>query len=519
VQSTVHPDICRQAATWTAAKGVDLLDAPVSGGVPAALGGLLTTFVGGEHALFDRVRPVLAEFCGQIFHMGPLGAGQITKLTNNSLSLLNTIAAIEALETAAAHGLDPERVRAAVLEGTGMSRALAGTNEHGFGTAWEQRKDLLSRSRGSRVAQKDLSLEVRLAEEAGVSGRLTAAGLAALTGERPTRPRSGSRRSTQPPIVTTATPLVTGSTRTTMSETTHRILDSDTHVIEKRDTWTSRLPKEWGDQVMHMVYDEGEQREVWKVGDEIVARGWANAFYGTTGESHEDRRYPRTQEDVHPSCYDAHERAKLMDSWGVTAAALYPNATGFSLEPFLTHPEPEIANAHISAYNDFLLEEWVAEEPGRFVPMACVAYWNLDAAVAEIERIAGKGFGGVVTTGAPQLHDQPYLREPHWDRLWTAAQAAELPIAFHVGNGDPGSHKRPGEDYETMETRISTAIYLDNAMQMTDLLLSGILARFPKLDFVISESGMGWVPFVLASLDQRFKREKCRAIFSTVRYA
>jgi predicted TIM-barrel fold metal-dependent hydrolase len=290
------------------------------------------------------------------------------------------------------------------------------------------------------------------------------------------------------------------------------ILDSDTHCIEKPDTWTSRLPKKWGDQVMHMVYDKDRELDIWKVGDNQVAFGWPNAYYMADCPTEQARRYPPTQAQVHPACYDAKARVEVMDRWGVESMVLFPNSTGFSLEPFMTHPDADIANAHITAYNDFLIEEWVDVAPGRFLPMAAVAYWDIPAAVKEIERIATMGFGGITTTGAPQLHGQPYLREDYWDPMWSAAQAAGLPVAFHVGNGDNSTHLPEAlvsmESSDIMETRVSTSIYLDNARQTVDLLLSGILVKFPDLKFIISESGVGWVPFILENCDHRFKKQR-----------
>lgn len=290
-----------------------------------------------------------------------------------------------------------------------------------------------------------------------------------------------------------------------------RMIDSDAHVIEKPDTWTKRLPAKWGEDVMHLVFDEDRQMEVWRIGDQQVSFGWGNAHYGADYELPRDRRYPKTQDRVHPACYDAKERVKVMDRWGVDAAVLFPNSSGFSLEPFMNQPNPEIALAHVVAYNDFLLEEWVAEAPGRFIPMATIPFWDVDAAIKEIERIAGKGFGGVTTTGRPDVHGQPFLSDRHWDPLWSALSAAELNVAFHIGNADPNSHEpqplREGEVDEVMEARQTTGLYMTSALQTAELILSGVLARFPDLHFLIAESGLGWVPFVLENCDHRFKNQ------------
>ena len=291
------------------------------------------------------------------------------------------------------------------------------------------------------------------------------------------------------------------------------MLDSDTHCIEHPTVWTDRLPASWGDRRMHIAYDAAQDREFWCLDDTQVNAGWHNAYFGAAGDTVQERRYPRRQADVSPVCFDPKARLALMDEWGVRAAVLYPNGAGFSLEPFLNYPDPEVSAAHCSAYNDFLLEDWVGAAPGRFIPMATVPYWDVERTVREIERIAGKGYGGFVMTGAPQLHGQPYLRDPHWDPMWSAAQAAELPIAFHVANGDVQSHLRKDASPEVediLESRVGFAICMDNCMQTSDLLLSGVLGRFPKLRFVISESGVGWVPFMLENLDERFKRQRIR---------
>src|ERR1700722_6221609 len=227
------------------------------------------------------------------------------------------------------------------------------------------------------------------------------------------------------------------------SATKERILDSDTHCIERPDVWTSRLPKAWGDRVMHMRYDAALKRDMWMVCHPPVNKGWSNASYGTTAKTRDERRDPPTINEVHPACYNPLERTKIMDEWGIETAVLYPNGSGFALEPFLNQKDQTIAQAHLSAYNDFLMEEWVGSAPGRFIPMAVVSYWDIPNAVKEIERIADMGFGGIVTTGVPQIHGQPFLRDRYWDPYWAAAEAAGLPFAFHVANGDPSVHLSP----------------------------------------------------------------------------
>ena len=294
------------------------------------------------------------------------------------------------------------------------------------------------------------------------------------------------------------------------------VIDSDTHVIEAADLWTSRLPKKWADQTMTVRWSDETQHEMWFVGDHPLKPAWSNVSHkmsvdGDREEVHDEAWAPATLAEAHPASYDPAARSELMTEWGVQLAVLYPNAAGFALEPFLNHPDPEISLAHVRAYNDYLLEEWVGGVPGRYIPIMAVPYWSVPDVVAEIERLQGRGFGGVVMTGAPNVHGQPHLISRHWDPMWRACEEQGLSVSFHVANGGvpAGSVAKDVPEPNAMRSmRGATTVYLENARQTVDLLCSGILPRFPNLKFCISESGIGWVPFILEAVDTRFKRER-----------
>jgi uncharacterized protein len=284
-----------------------------------------------------------------------------------------------------------------------------------------------------------------------------------------------------------------------------RIIDTDTHFTEPPDLWTSRLPKKWGKQVMHVVRDEARGADVWCVGDRMLTKAFEFCQFGFPKPFPET---PNVLSDCHPSTVDQSERVRLMDEQGVRAAVLYPNVGGLSASHFVNMP-PKISIAHCSAYNDYLLE-WSHNFPGRFIPMLVVPFWDVAAAVAEIERMEDKGFGGVVSSGAPQNHSQPFLSDPHWDPMWQACVDANLSVSYHVGNGGLGDEfdvgRKKSEPPRSMLPRVSTINFLNVSKQITDLLLSGVLAKFPTLQFVSVESGIGWIPFVLESLDYHFHK-------------
>ena len=112
IHSTVHPQTCIALAERFAARGVALIDAPVSGGGPGAAAGTLTVMVGGDKAAVAAARPVFESFAGLISHLGGVGAGQLAKLVNNALMAANMALADAALGAGAALQLD----RAALIE-------------------------------------------------------------------------------------------------------------------------------------------------------------------------------------------------------------------------------------------------------------------------------------------------------------------------------------------------------------------------------------------------------------------
>ena len=122
--STISPAIARRVGERLGERGIATLDAPVSGGVVAAKAASLTFFVGGDKTTFERVRPLLDCMGKQIFHMGPRGTGQVTKLANQIAQLACLQGAAEALLFAREQGADPAKVREAVMTGYGASRML-----------------------------------------------------------------------------------------------------------------------------------------------------------------------------------------------------------------------------------------------------------------------------------------------------------------------------------------------------------------------------------------------------------
>lgn len=122
--STISPVVARRLAGDAQTRGVDMLDAPVSGGEVGAINGNLSIMVGGKKEAFDRALPLFQAMGKNIVHIGEAGAGQVTKAANQIVVALTIEAVSEALVLAAQAGVDPAKVRQALLGGFAQSRIL-----------------------------------------------------------------------------------------------------------------------------------------------------------------------------------------------------------------------------------------------------------------------------------------------------------------------------------------------------------------------------------------------------------
>ena len=124
VHSTIHPDTCREIAAFAAQHAVAVIDAPVSGGSPAAEAGTLTLMLGGDAEVIEQAMPVFQSFGKLIVRLGDIGAGQHVKLINNSLLLANLGLVEAALEGGDKLGIDRASLLELLLNSSGKSFAL-----------------------------------------------------------------------------------------------------------------------------------------------------------------------------------------------------------------------------------------------------------------------------------------------------------------------------------------------------------------------------------------------------------
>jgi len=122
--SSIAPLVSRELAAKLAEKGVEMLDAPVSGGEPKAIDGTMSVMVGGKQEVFDKCYPVMKAMAGSVVRTGEVGAGNVTKLANQVIVALNIAAVSEALVLASKAGVEPDLVYQAIRGGLAGSTVL-----------------------------------------------------------------------------------------------------------------------------------------------------------------------------------------------------------------------------------------------------------------------------------------------------------------------------------------------------------------------------------------------------------
>ena len=182
--STIDPAGARRIASELQRKGIEMLDAPVSGGGTAAEAGTLAIMAGGSQSAFDRARPLLSCYAKSIVHIGPSGAGQVAKACNQICTIVNQLGAAEAMLLAERAGVDPGAVKEAMMGGFAASRMLDLQAPKMIARDFEGKVE-------SRLHHKDIHIVLELARTYGIELPASAAAAQVLD---TLQQRGGARR-------------------------------------------------------------------------------------------------------------------------------------------------------------------------------------------------------------------------------------------------------------------------------------------------------------------------------------
>ncbi|HVM64415.1 MAG TPA: amidohydrolase family protein [Acidimicrobiales bacterium] len=284
-----------------------------------------------------------------------------------------------------------------------------------------------------------------------------------------------------------------------------RVVDADTHFVEPADLWTARAPKGYAERVPRIekvggkdtwVLDGAELGPV-RAGGVIDRDGNKSAFVES---------FQWGLDEVHRAAWDPVTRLALMDECGVFAQVLYPSAIGIGGHRLASATDDAVLrNLCVELYNDGMAE--LQESSGcRFLPLAALPAWSIEDSVREAERAAGLGFRGVNMTTDPDETGSPDLANRAWGPLWEVCGDLHLPVHFHIASSlsqmDFYGKYFWASQHEYIKPAIGgSMLFLGSARVVINTIFAGIFERHPKLQMVAVESGIGWVPFILETMD------------------
>jgi predicted TIM-barrel fold metal-dependent hydrolase len=277
----------------------------------------------------------------------------------------------------------------------------------------------------------------------------------------------------------------------------YRLIDTDTHVNEPPDLWTSRVPAKFTDSVPRLQrFEQGDAWVLDGVKDPINF-----GFNASATLRREDRRAWIRFEDMPRGGYDPAVRLEEMDADLVDAAVLYPTPRLSHL--MIAYPDPELHLSMVRAYNDWLIE-YASHDPSRLGAIALIPNRGVDQAVAEIRRVAAQRSVVGLLLGCYPHGDRDLAEED--DPVWRTAVEVGLPVHIHVSLVDeyPEDIYAPGRI--TAGRAAGDLRFLQAPALMVQFLNGGVFERVPELHVVFVEVDAGWVPYVKEQLDNRFRR-------------
>ncbi|HEY2098261.1 MAG: hypothetical protein QOC67_1961 [Pseudonocardiales bacterium] len=285
-----------------------------------------------------------------------------------------------------------------------------------------------------------------------------------------------------------------------------QLISVDDHLVEPPHVWQDRLPARYLADGPKIVEEEveggGPPAHVWYYEGRRYPQIGLNAVAGKRPE--EFGTEPLRYSDMLPGCYDPEARVIDMDLDGVQAAICYPSFPGFAGKVFLQGNDRELGALCVRAFNDFMIDEWCAAAPERFIPVVMLPLWDVQACVAELHRTVAKGAKAITFSENPVPLGLPSFHTDHWDPLFAAAEEAGIPLCMHFGTSGQAPTTAPDAPFA-----VTITLFGCNSMfAAADLMFSPVFHRHPGLKVALAEGGVGWVPYLLERADYVWDRHR-----------
>ncbi len=291
-----------------------------------------------------------------------------------------------------------------------------------------------------------------------------------------------------------------------------RIISVDDHVVEAPDLWSSRLPKRYVETGPRLLRkraaptdvsgvpftpsEDGDWADIWFYEDLVMPMNRLSAAVGL-GEL---RNGTVTYDELQPGAWQQGPRLADMDTNHVDASVCFPNVLPrFCGQTFAEAKDKDLALLCVQAYNDWIIDDWCAGDGrGRLIPLTMVPLWDVDLAIAELQRCAANGSHAVTFPEDPSALGLPSLYTRAWDPFFAECEDTQTVLCMHIGS----SSRMPKSSVDSPQIVISALTFENSMHSMLDFVFSGTLARYPNLRVAYAEGQVGWLPFVIERADR-----------------
>lgn len=270
------------------------------------------------------------------------------------------------------------------------------------------------------------------------------------------------------------------------------IVSADDHLLEPDDTFTSRVPRAFADRVPFVVERDGYPHWV------IDGVEWAFVLTnGAAGRVNREGDQAQRLQDYRQGVYDPDARIADMDLCGIWASLCFPSVLwGFGGSRFVKMADREAARMSVRAYNDWIVDEWCASHPDRYITWQLPWLGDPEEGAQEIRRNAKRGVRAVSFVENPEPLGLPSLYTDHWDPFFRACEETGTVVNLHVGSS--GLVSRPSSQSPQV---VSASLFpVNGIIAAVDWVFAKIPVKFPDLKIVLSEAGVSWVPMVIDRL-------------------
>jgi predicted TIM-barrel fold metal-dependent hydrolase len=282
----------------------------------------------------------------------------------------------------------------------------------------------------------------------------------------------------------------------------YQLVSADSH-LEAPPVWAERLPADLRDKAPQIVYRED--------GDGMILNGQfipATGLALTAGHKYSEIRPDhRRYTEEHGASTDPSVRIKEQDTDGVDGEGLFP-AVANILNRF---EDPRLIVESSRAYNDWL-SEYCSYAPDRLFGLAVMPFTGVDDAIAELRRVVKKP--GIRAIWLLRFPSGGPIASPEDDRFWAECVDQNVTVTSHHNFGGGTDHSRAAMGLPDNLSQFAWLLTCDMMLPtipmvtILQLMLSGVMDRFPTLRFFFAESGIGWVPYWLEQMDDRYERHR-----------